>query len=158
MRFTLALVAFPFILSTSFLTGCATAPDPAKVCTTEWIIPRTKSAVDDITKSSSSAMKSLRRLGETYAAGKTPGPLQLLSLVNSMKSLERQVKNGRGIRDLKTLAATCNDPKLLTGTLTKFMSDQGLPDNMINFLQQTPIYQNLLQEALADIAANTPQS
>lgn len=158
MRFTLALVALPFILSTSFLTGCATAPDPAKVCTTEWIAPRTKSAVDDITKSSSSAMKSLRRLGETYAAGKTPGALQLLSLASSMKSLERQVKNGRGIRDLKTLAATCNDPELLTGTLTKFMSDQGLPDNMINFLQQTSIYQNLLQEALADIAANTPQS
>ena len=158
MRFTLALVALPFILSTSFLTGCATAPDPAKVCTTEWIIPRTKSAVDDITKSSSSAMKSLQRVGATYAAGKTPGPLQLLSLVNSMKSLERQVKNGRGIRDLKTLAATCNDPELLTGTLTKFMSDQGLPDNMINFIQETPVYQNLLQEALADIAANTPQS
>lgn len=158
MRFTIALAALPFILSASFLTGCASAPDPAEVCTTEWIVPRTKSAVDDITKSTSSAMQSLRRAGETYAAGKTPGPLQLLSLANSMKNLERQVKNGRGIRDLKTLAATCNDPALLTDTLTGFMRDQGLPDNMINFLQQTPIYQNLLQEALDDIAKDTPQS
>ena len=157
MRFIPAL-AFMTLTSPLFLGACATAPDPAEVCTTEWIAPRTARAVDDITKSSGSAIKALKRVGETYAAGKTPGPLQLLSLSSAMKSLERQVKNGRGIRDLKTLASTCNDPSLLTDTLTNFMSDQGLPDNMINFLQSTPIYQNLLNEALADIAANTPQS
>ena len=155
MRF-LALItalALPFMLS-----ACATAPDPAKVCTAEWISPRTASAVEDITKSTSSAMSALRRLADTYASGRTPGPLQLLSLSSAMKSLEREAKNGRGIRDLKTLASTCNDPSLLTDTLTNFMSDQGLPDQMINFVTQTPIYQNLLQEALADIAANSPQS
>ncbi|MEP6342906.1 MAG: hypothetical protein ABJ275_06275 [Maricaulaceae bacterium] len=156
MRHGLILMALPFVMTGSLLSSCATAPDPAEVCTAEWIKPRTTRAVDDITKSSSSALKSLRKVGETYAAGKTPGPIQLLLFANSMKSLERQVKNGRGIRDLKTLANTCNDPKIVTDTLTGFMRDQGLPDNMIDFVTRTPAYQSII----ADIATTdgTPQS
>jgi len=147
------LFALPLILPV-MLSACATAPDPAEVCTTEWIAPRTASAVDDITKSTGSAMKSLKRVGATYAAGRTPGPLQLLSLASSMKSLERQVKSGRGIRDLKTLANTCNDPAIITDTLTGFMRDQGLPDNMINFVTQQPQFQAIITDAFQD----APQS
>ena len=66
-----------------------------------------------------------------------------------MKSLERQVKNGRGMRDLKTVARTCNDPKILTESLTGFMRDQGLPDNMINFVTQLPAYQSIIADAVA---------
>lgn len=156
MRNGFILMALPFVMMGSFISGCATAPDPAEVCTAEWITPRTASAVDDITKSSSSALKALKRVGETYAAGKTPGPLQLLSLSSSMKSLERQVKNGRGIRDLKTLASTCNDPAIVTDTLTGFMRDQGLPDNMINFVTQLPVYQSIIDDVIPE--GDVPQS
>jgi len=106
----------------------------------------------DIERSSAGALKSLRKVGETYARGKTPGPLQLLSLSSSMKRLERQVKNGRGIRDLKTLARTCDDPKIITNSLTGFMKEQGLPDNMINFVTQLPVYQSII----ADVTAPVP--
>ncbi len=147
MRFTLVLLAFPFIL-----LACATQPDPAKVCTAEWIQPRTERAMNDIERTSSSAMKSLRKVGETYARGKTPGPLQLLRLSSSMKRLEREVKNGRGIRDLKTLARTCNDPSLITNSLTGFMKEQGLPDNMINFVTQLPVYQSIIADVTAPAA------
>ena len=157
MRFTPAL-ALVILAAPLFFSACATAPDPAEVCTTEWIQPRTARAIDDIERSSSSAIKSLKKLGETYAAGKTPGPLQLFALSNSMKSLERQVKNGRGFRDLKTLASTCNDPAVITDSLTGFMRDQGLNDNMINFVTQSQIYQSFINEALEDIAKNNPQS
>jgi len=150
-HFTLALLAAPFILS-----ACATQPDPAKVCTAEWIQPRTERAMNDIERTSSGAIKSLRKVGETYARGKTPGPLQLLSLSSSMKRLERQVKNGRGIRDLKTLARTCNDPSLITNSLTGFMKEQGLPDNMINFVTQLPVYQSIIADVTAPTA--TPAS
>lgn len=156
MRSGFIILALPFIMTGSFLSGCATAPDPAEICTTEWIKPRTERAVEDITKSSSSAIKALKRLGETYAAGKTPGMLQMLSLSNSMKSLEKQVKNGRGIRDLKTLAKTCNDPTIVTETLTTFMSDQGLPANMIKFVTQLPIYQSLIADIMT--TEDGPQS
>jgi hypothetical protein len=141
MRFILPLLAAPFLL-----TACATQPDPAVVCSAEWIAPRTERAMNDIERRSSSALKSLRRVGESYAQGKKPGLLQLLSLSNSIKSLEKQVKNGRGIRDLKTLARTCDDPKILTESLTGFMRDQGLPDNMINFVTQLPAYQSILED------------
>lgn len=150
-HFTLTLLALPFILS-----ACATQPDPAKVCTAEWIQPRTERAMNDIERTSSGAIKSLRKVGETYARGKTPGPLQLLSLSSSMKRLERQVKNGRGIRDLKTLARTCNDPSLITNSLTGFMKEQGLPDNMINFVTQLPVYQSIIADVTAPAA--TPAS
>lgn len=157
MRFTPAL-ALMTLASPLFFSACTTTPDPAEVCTAEWIQPRTARAIKDIEKSSSSAIKSLKKVGETYAAGKTPGPLQLFVLANSMKSLERQAKNGRGMRDLKTLAKTCNDPSLLTDSLTGFMRDQGLPENMINFVTQSSAYQSLINDALADTANNTPQS
>jgi len=144
MRLIWPLLAAPFILS-----ACATQLDPAEVCSAEWITPRTERAMQDIERTSSGALKSLRRLGDTYARGKTPGPLQLLSLSSSMKKLERQVKNGRGIRDLKTVARTCDDPKILTDSLTGFMREQGLPDNMINFVTQLPAYQSILADTLA---------
>lgn len=152
MRIHLALIALT-LTAPLILPACAVAPDPAEVCTAEWIAPRTASAIDDIKDSTGSAMKSLRRVGTTYAAGRTPGPLQLLSLASAMKSLEREVKNGRGIRDLKTLANTCNDPSLITDTLTGFMSEQGLPDNMINVVTQHPLFQSILDDAFQEAPA-----
>lgn len=144
----LCLTAALAIISPLFISACATQPDPAVVCSSEWIQPRTARAIKDIEKSSSGAIKSLRRVGETYARGKTPGPLQLLSLSSSMKTLERQVKNGRGIRDLKTVARTCNDPSIISDSLTGFMRDQGLPDNMINFVTQLPVYQSIIADVM----------
>ena len=128
MRIHLALIALT-LTAPLMLPACAVAPDPAEVCTAEWIMPRTARAVEDITKNTGSAMKSLRRVGETYAAGRTPGPLQLLSLASAMKSLEREVKNGRGIRDLKTLANTCNDCLLYTSPSPRDRQKSRMPSS-----------------------------
>ena len=97
-------------LAVVILQACATAPDPAKVCTSEWISARADKAIDQIESRTKSSMKTLVRAAESWAEGRKPGPFQLLSLSSSMRSLEKELLSGSGMRDLKTLASTCNSP------------------------------------------------
>ena len=140
------------LLSVSFMaisvTGCATAPDPAKVCTSEWIGERSNKAISRIESKAGRSLDSLQKAGKIWAQGKTPNPFQLLALSNSLKGLEKELKNGRGIRDLKTLSATCNDPKIISDAMGGFLRKQGLPDNIINFIEGMGIYQELIKPDL----------
>lgn len=127
------------------ISGCATAPDPAKVCTSEWIGERSDKAISRIERKASRSLKSLQKAGESWARGKTPNPFQMLMLSNSLKGLEKELKNGQGIRDLKTLSATCDDPKIISDAMGGFLRKQGLPDNIINFIEGMGIYQELIK-------------
>lgn len=127
------------------ISGCATAPDPAKVCTSEWIVERSDKAISRIERKASRSLKSLQKAGESWARGKTPNPFQMLMLSNSLKGLEKELKNGQGIRDLKTLSATCDDPKIISDAMGGFLRKQGLPDNIINFIEGMGIYQELIK-------------
>ena len=157
MQFRPALIALT-LTTPLMLSACASTPDPAEVCTAEWITPRTTAAIDDIRDRTGSTMKSLQKVAERYLEGRQPGPLQLLSLANSMKGLERELKNGSGMRTLKTVAGTCNDPAIITDSLTNVMQLEGLPQNMINFVTSNPIYQSLVNEAIAEATQSPPQS
>ncbi len=132
------------ILSIS-VTGCTTTPDPAKVCTSEWIGKRSDKAISRIESKAGRSLRSLQKAGTSWAKGKTPNPFQLLMLSNSLKSLEKELKNGRGIKDLKTLSATCNDPKIISDAMGGFLRKQGLSDNIINFIEGMGIYQELIK-------------
>jgi len=132
------------ILSTS-IAGCATAPDPAKVCTSEWIGKRSDKAISRIESKAGRSLKSLQKAGKSWSQGKTPNPFQLLLLSNSLKGLEKELKNGQGIRDLKTLSATCNDPKIISDAMGGFLRKQGLPDNIINFIEGMGLYQEIIK-------------
>ena len=134
-----------FACLTLSLTGCATAPDPAKVCTSEWIGERSDKAISRIEKKASRTIKPLKKASEKWAQGKTPNPVQLFLLSNSLKSLEKELKNGQGIKDLKTLSATCNDPKIISDAMGGFLRKQGLSDNIINFIEGMGVYQELIQ-------------
>ena len=127
------------------ISGCATAPDPAKVCTSEWIGERSDKAISRIERKASRSLKSLQKAGGSWARGKTPNPFQMLMLSNSLKGLEKELKNGQGIRDLKTLSATCDDPKIISDAMGGFLRKQGLPDNIINFIEGMGIYQELIK-------------
>lgn len=127
------------------ISGCATAPDPAKVCTSEWIGKRSDKAISRIERKASRSLKSLQKAGESWARGKAPNPFQMLMLSNSLKGLEKELKNGQGIRDLKTLSATCDDPKIISDAMGGFLRKQGLPDNIINFIEGMGIYQELIK-------------
>ncbi len=124
--------------------GCATAPDPAKVCTSEWIGARADKAVSRIERKGGKSLRSLKKAGESWSRGKTPNPFQILMLSSSFKSLEKELTNGRGIKDLKTLAATCDDPKIISDAMGGFLRKQGLPDNIINFIEKMDLYQRLI--------------
>lgn len=126
------------------LSACVTAPDPAKVCTSEWIGERSDKAISRIESKAGRSINSLQKAGKSWAKGKTPNPFQMLMLSNSLKSLEKELKNGRGIKDLKTLSATCNDPQIVSDAMGGFLRKQGLPDNIINFIEGMGLYQNLI--------------
>lgn len=134
-----------FACLTLALTGCATAPDPAKVCTSEWIGERSDKAISRIQSKAGSSLKSLRKAGESWSKGDKPNFIQMALLSRSLKGLENELKNGRGMRDLKTVAATCNDPKIISDAMGSFMRKQGLPDNIINFIEGMGLYQELIK-------------
>jgi len=59
------------------LSACATTPDPAKICTSEWIGARSDKAISRIETRSASSLKALKKASASWAQGKTPGPFQL---------------------------------------------------------------------------------
>jgi len=140
------------------LSACATTPDPAKICTSDWIGARSDKALSRIETRSASSLKSLKRVGKSWAAGKTPGPFQLLALSNSMGKLKRELTNGAGVKDLRTLASTCNDPEIITTAMRDLLGRQELPERFESMIEQSPIFENLLQELSQSIAATgTPK-
>lgn len=143
-----------FILAPLLLSACATTYDPAQVCTAEWIQPRAMKAAKSIESDASSVFKNLRKVADTYARGGTPGPLTLFSLSNSVKRLESELKNGRGMRDLKMLSNTCNDPNIVRSAMTDLMRRQGVPADMIDFIENMDRYKDILNQGLKQPAIN----
>jgi len=131
-------------LSAILLLGaCASTPDPAEVCTAEWITPRTNSAIGKIEKRAKSSMKTLTSVSKTYAEGKKPNLFQLLALSNAMNNMKKELTRGQGIKDLKTLATTCNDPNIIKDSMRDMMKRQGIDDSFIQRIETNPIYESL---------------
>ncbi|NNC37272.1 MAG: hypothetical protein EX271_02990 [Acidimicrobiales bacterium] len=128
-----------------FLSACASTPDPAEVCSAEWITPRAERAMDDFKKDTRSTFKSLKKVGEKVANGDQIGPLQMFSVMNSINKLGKTFENGRAMKDMRTLANTCDDPDLIKTAMTDFMREQGIEEKFINFLNGLQEYQKLLE-------------
>lgn len=137
------------------LTNCATAPDPAEVCTAQWIQPRAEKAIDAIEKDTRGVIKTLTKAADSYAKGKKPGPLQMFMLSNSVDKLTRELKSGRGIKDLRMLRDTCNDPDIVGDSLMTFMKGKGLPDEMIKFVESWPTYKKIIMEEVKSLDSAT---
>ena len=129
------------------LTACASTPDPAVVCTAEWIEPRAERAVDRIETRSAKALKAFKDVGEAWMSGDSPGPLQLFRLSNAVDSLEDELRNGHGVRDLRTLASTCNDPDLIRTRLVSILDRQNVPSSVTSFLDRTGLLDRLIKMA-----------
>jgi len=140
-----------------FVSACASTPDPAEICSAEWIAPRTERAVTRIEKRAKSSIKALSNASESWAQGKTPGPFQMFALSNAFKKLEKELTQGQGIKDLKTVSRTCNDPDIISDALSDVMRRQGVSDQFIDFVAGNPIYQNILDELneLEVVASNS---
>lgn len=127
------------------LASCATTkPDPAKICTADWISARSVKAVDRIEDRTGPALRNLTKAAKKWAQGKKPGPLQMMALNSSVNKLTKELQNGRGMKDLKTISSTCNDPKIVSQAMTNLMRRNGLPEGMINFVEALPRYKDLI--------------
>lgn len=142
------LTACVFSIAVLSLSGCASTPNPEKICTANWIGERSTKAMSRIESKAKPALKKLSKAAESWARGKKPNAIQLWSLQGSVKSLTKELESGKGMRDLKTLSQTCNDPKILTGAMTKMMRENGLSQQMIDFVERLPKYKSLIETQL----------
>lgn len=128
----------------ALVSACASTPDPAEVCSAEWITPRATKAVNKIEKRATSSIGTLRKASETLAKGKTPGLLQMIALNNALNKMKKELTNGQGIRDLKTVARTCNDPGIIKDSMRSLLERQGVSDSFIRTIESSPIYESLI--------------
>jgi hypothetical protein len=126
------------------LTACASTPDPAEVCSAEWITPRATKAVDKIEKRAKSSFRTLSKVSETWASGKTPGPLQMFQFTRALDKMKKELTRGQGIRDLKIVAKTCNDPEIIKDSMRDLLERQGMSDGLIQRIEGNPIYQSVI--------------
>ena len=89
-------------------------------------------------------MKTLTSVSKTYSEGKKPNLFQLLALSNAMNNMKKELTRGQGIKDLKTLAATCNDPNIIKDSMRDMMKRQGIDDSFIQRIETNPIYESLI--------------
>ena len=139
----LALLLAPALL---LLPACATY-DPEVVCTSEWIGSRADRAIGEIERDTSGVIRSFRKVAEDYADGDRPGPLALLSLSRNVNRLKRELTDGRGIRDLRVLGRTCDDPLIVARGLDRWLDRQDLGPNITSLIRDTG-----LLETLADLS------
>ncbi|HFB55415.1 MAG TPA: hypothetical protein ENJ46_05770, partial [Hellea balneolensis] len=96
----------------AMISACATTPDPAKVCSSDWIAPRAERAMNEFKHDTRSTFRTFKKAGKRLENGGSFGPLQMLSMMNAINGLAEKFKNGRAMRDMRTLANTCDDPDL----------------------------------------------
>jgi len=108
------------------------------------IITVTGKALNNIETKAGSSIKALSKAAQSWSKGRTPNLFQMLALRNSFKGLENELRNGRGMKDLKTVASTCNDPKIISDTMGKLLRKQDLPPNLIDFIENFEPYQRLI--------------
>lgn len=135
-------------LAIAGLSACATTANPEKVCTAEWIGKRSDKAVSRIERKAKPALRKLSKAADSWARGDKPNGFQLMSLNSSVKSLTKELESGQAMKDLKTLSRTCNDPKIVTKAMTNLMRDNGLSEQMINFVENLPRYKDLIEKEL----------
>ena len=137
------------LVCVSMLGACASTPDPAEVCTTEWISARSDKAVDSIQDRASSSMKALNKASKTLAKGKTPGVFQQLALLSALNGMKKELTRGQGIKDLKTISKTCNDPTIVKDAMHGLMAKNGMSESFITKVENNPIYQGLISTVTA---------
>jgi len=126
------------------LTACASTPDPAEVCSADWIAPRATKAVNKIEKRAKSSFRTLTKVSETWASGKTPGPWQMFEFTRALNKMKKELTRGQGIRDLKIVAKTCNNPEIIKDSMRDILERQGMSDSLIQRIEVNPIYQSVI--------------
>jgi len=137
------------LLCASMLGACASTPDPAEVCTTEWISARSDKAISSIQDRAQSSMKVLKKVSSKLTEGKKPNLLQQAQLFGAYTGMKKELTRGQGIKDLKTIAQTCNDPNIVKDAMSGLLKRSGMTDSFINTVESNPIYQSIISTIAA---------
>lgn len=58
--------------------------------------------------------------------------------------MKKELTRGQGIKDLKTVAKTCNDPNIVKDAMRNLLERQGVSDSFLKRMESNPIYQSLI--------------
>ena len=133
LRTTLGTILI--IGSLSGLAGCATTPDPAEVCTAEWVQPRAALAIKELRRDTGRTIKSLARNAEKLQNGGSLSAWRAASMIGSVQKLATKIQRGRGVKDLKILAATCDDPAILRDGVVGYLDDIKAPKALMDMIR-----------------------
>jgi hypothetical protein len=130
------------------ISACATTPDPEIVCSADWIAPRAERAMKEFKQDTRSTFRTFKKTGNRLQKGQSLGPIQMLSMMSAINGLADKFKNGKAMRDMRTLANTCDDPSLIKNAMTDYMREQGISENFIDFINDIDVYKNLLETGI----------
>jgi len=74
-----------------------------------------------------------------------------------MNRLKKELTNGQGIKDLRTLSSTCNDPDIIKTAMNDLIDRQDFSDEFKTMIDNNPIFQSLIQ-SLIESAQNIPET
>ena len=112
-------------------SACATTPDPAEVCSAEWIKPRTERAVNELKRDTFSRLKTIASAASTYEVGEGLSLFQQWRAASAVKGLIRDYETSTALADLKILSATCKDPKIAKDAFYGMLEEAGFSEKLI---------------------------
>lgn len=68
----------------------------------------------------------------------------MIALSNALGKMKKELTNGQGIRDLKIVANTCNDPDIIKDSMHDLLERQGVSDSLIKRIEINPVYESLI--------------
>ena len=69
-----------------------------------------------------------------------------------MNKLKKELTDGAGVRDLKTLASTCNDPDIIKKSMSDLLDRQSFSPQLRNMVESNPLFKSVVQEMINSIA------
>ncbi|WP_017931887.1 hypothetical protein [Robiginitomaculum antarcticum] len=122
------------------LPACATVPDPAKVCTAQWIAPRVDRAVTEIKRETGSVLRTITRSAKSMEDGKISAWNTYRMISAGEKYIDR-LKNSRGLNDLRILSETCDDPHIIRKGFADYLQSLDAPPMLIDMVRDTDYFQ-----------------
>lgn len=68
----------------------------------------------------------------------------MFQLTRALDKMKKELTNGQGIRDLKIVAKTCNNPEIIKDSMRDLLERQGISDNLVQRIESNPIYQSVI--------------
>ncbi len=144
------------VVITAAMAGCASTPDPAVVCSADWIKPRTDAALKEFTSSTSDTWEKLSKTGRRASKRGSLGLFERGKVLLSLTSLVNSFQNSQALEDLQLLGETCDDPDLAKNALVGTLEDYNVPLPYINLLNEIEGFMKLLDSTADELGASKP--